>query len=172
MNHTLIINQGQDQLCQVLSRQLDDCRVFDDFPASMQENDVICWLPADNSRVDLAVEQLVDLIDRNHVTPAKIIMKSIVGTADDAADDQLTQWYGQDFQKLVMDHLYAIKMIDELEYPYTIVRTLPLTNEVVDRSVSQEGELFTGEHSNVDAVSRVIAHAILTADYRNQSLGI
>ena len=172
MNRIIIINQGQDQLCQILSQQLNYCKVLDDFPASMQKDDGICWLPADNSRVDLAVEKLVNLIDHSHDAPAKIVMKSIVGTADDATDDQLTQWYGTNFQTLVMNHLYTIKMIDELEYPYTIIRTLPLTDEKVDRSVSQESEPFTGARSNVAAVSRVITQAILTDDYRNQSIGI
>ncbi|WP_295728714.1 saccharopine dehydrogenase related protein [uncultured Limosilactobacillus sp.] len=172
MGPIIIINQGQDGLCQALSQQLDHCKVLEEFPDSIDNLATLCWLPADHSRVDLSVEQLVHLLDQSPVTPAKIVMKSIVGTADDATDEQVKRWYGEKAQTLVLDHLYAIKMIDELEYPYTIVRTLPLTEHQINRSIIPEGQPFSGDQSNLDAVSRVIFQAIVTDDYRNQSIGI
>ena len=99
-------------------------------------------------------------------------MRSIAGTADDATDDQLTRWYGEAGQNLVMDHLYAIKMIDELEFPYTIVRSLPLTNDDVQRSLMTEGRPYLGNYSNIQQVATIIAQAADPERFKNQSIGI
>ena len=149
MNRIVIINQGQTE-----------------------PSDIICWLPADNSRVDLAVGDLVALLDHSAAQPAKIIMKSIAGTADDASDQQLTSWYGENAQQMVMDHLYAIKMIDELEYPYTVIRTLPLVEQPIDRSVMKEGQQFSGKNSSLQITSQLMKKAIMTDEFQNQSVGI
>ena len=55
MNRIVIINQGQTELCRSLSQKLDHCLVLDSFQWSLEPSDTICWLPADNLRVDLAV---------------------------------------------------------------------------------------------------------------------
>ncbi|EEU30241.1 hypothetical protein HMPREF0501_00619 [Limosilactobacillus coleohominis 101-4-CHN] len=172
MNRIVIINQGQTELCRSLSQKLDHCLILDSFQWSLEPSDIICWLPADNSRVDLAVTDLVDLLDRSSVQPAKIIMKSIAGTADDASDQQLTSWYGENAQQMVMDHLYAIKMIDELEYPYTIIRSLPLVEQPIDRLVMNEGQQFSGKNSSLRATSQLMKKAIMTDEFQNQSVGI
>lgn len=172
MNRIVIINQGQTELCRALSQELDHCLVLDDFQWSLEPSDIICWLPADNSRVDLTVADLVALLDRSATQPAKIIMKSIAGTADDASDQQLTSWYGKNAQQMVMDHLYAIKMIDELEYPYTIIRSLPLVEQPIDRSVMNEGQQFSGKNSSLQATSQLMKKAIMTDEFQNQSIGI
>lgn len=172
MNRIVIINQGQTELCRSLSQKLDHCLILDSFQWSLEPSDIICWLPADNSRVDLAVTDLVDLLDRSSAQPAKIIMKSIAGTADDASDQQLTSWYGENAQQMVMDHLYAIKMIDELEYPYTIIRSLPLVEQPINRSVMNEGQQFSGENSSFQAASQLMKKAIMTDEFQNQSVGI
>ncbi len=172
MNRIVIINQGQTELCRALSQELDHCLVLDDFHWSLEPSDIICWLPADNSRVDLAVNDLVALLDHSAAQPAKIIMKSIAGTADDASDQQLTSWYGENAQQMVMDHLYAIKMIDELEYPYTIIRSLPLVDRPVDRSVMDEGQRFAGRNSSLQATSHLMKNVIMTDEFQNQSVGI
>ncbi len=49
-------------------------------------------------------------------------MLSIAGTADDATNQQLQEWYGQQATQAVLAHQYAVKMIDEFELPYTIIR--------------------------------------------------
>ena len=99
-------------------------------------------------------------------------MKSIAGTADDASDQQLTSWYGENAQQMVMDHLYAIKMIDELEYPYTVIRTLPLVEQPIDRSVMKEGQQFSGKNSSLQITSQLMKKAIMTDEFQNQSVGI
>lgn len=172
MNRIIIVNQKADDLCQAVKEQLPHALEYTDFNWQLQAHDVICWIPNDNVRVDLAVNDLVVKLDNSTVQPAKIIMKSIAGTADDADNDQLAQWYGNSNQQLVMDHLYAIKMIDELEFPYTIVRSLPLTNDVVQRNLMLEGQLYDGNNSNIRQVAAVIAEATQLERFKNQSVGI
>lgn len=172
MKRIVIVNQGQPQLCQALLNQVPQATVKDDFTWAPATGDIICWLPGDKQRVDLEVAELVRQLDQNRVQPAKIVMKSVAGTADDASMDQLSDWYGEEARNLVMDHLYAIKMIDELEFPYTIVRSLPLTNESVDRHPLAEGEPFSGQQSNVDAVAQLLADAVELKKFQNQSIGI
>lgn len=172
MNRIIIVNQRQDQLAKQVAHLLPQASIQEDFHWPVQDQDVICWLSNDNSRVDLTVNDLVTLLDQQHVRPAKIIMKSIVGTADDADDQQLINWYGAQARQLVADHLYAIKMIDELEFPYTIVRTLPLTSQPVHRQLCAEGQRMEGQQSNMQDVARVLAQACQPEQLKNVSVGI
>lgn len=172
MNRIIIIDQRTDVLGKKVATLLPQALVKTDFQWQPHPKDVICWLADDNARVDVAVSDLVNLLDHWHIQPAKIVMKSIAGTADDASAQQLTAWYGQEASQHVADHLYAIKMIDELEFPYTIVRTLPLTNEPVNRQLLAEGQSMNGQFSNIDAVAKVIAQACHPDQLKNVSVGI
>lgn len=172
MSKVIIVNQEQDSLSRALSKQLPEAMIKNDFNWQPQDQDVICWLPADKSRVDLVVGDLVTMLDQNGVRPAKLVMKSVAGTADDAEPGQWQNWYGSDAQNVVMDHLYAIKMIDELEFPYTIVRSLPLTRQPVNRYPIEEGQPFQGSYSNLDQVANLLAQATQPDQYENQSVGI
>ena len=172
MKRIVIVNQKSDDLCHAVKEQLPKAIEYPDFNWQPQPQDIICWIPNDEIRVDLAVSDLVAKLDQSAVRPAKIIMKSIAGTADDATDDQLTRWYGETGQNMVMDHLYAIKMIDELEFPYTIVRSLPLTNDDVQRCLMTEGQPYRGNYSNIQQVATIIAQATDPEKFKNQSIGI
>lgn len=172
MGRVIVVNQGQAELAQAFRQQLPTAIVESDFGWHLQSQDVICWLPADKSRVDVAVNDLVTMLDHSGVQPAKLVMKSVAGTADDAVPEQLQQWYGRDAQNVVMDHLYAIKMIDELEFPYTIVRSLPLTKHPVERPLITEGHQFTGDHSNLRRVAETLVRSTQLDEFTNQSIGI
>lgn len=172
MARVIVINQGQNLLTKLVLKQLPQVILHTDFNWVPTEGDIICWLPADNLRVDLAVGRFAKMIDQAQVKPAKIIMKSIAGTADDASWEQLDKVYGKTSQNLVMDHLYAVKMIDELEFPYTIIRTLPLSETGIRRSVLAEGEKFSGQTSNYRSAAQLIVKATELNTYKNESVGI
>ncbi|WP_251545806.1 NAD(P)H-binding protein [Limosilactobacillus caecicola] len=171
MPQVTIVNQQSDRLCQLVNDKLPGVTLVNDFNQPFQGG-VLCWLPGAHVRVDEVVQDLVHLVDHSAQQPTKIVMNSIMGTADDATVEQLQAWYGEDFQNIVADHLYAIKMIDELELPYTIVRSLPLTTKSVDRPVMDEGQPVTGDWSNVAAVATTLAQACDLENYLNQSVGI
>lgn len=172
MNRIMIVNQKQEVLAEKVAHLMPQAHIRQNFKWQPQSGDVICWLTNDKLRVDQEVNEMVTMLDHWHAHPAKIVMKSVAGTADDATKQQLTEWYGADGRQLVADHLYAIKMIDELEFPYTIVRTLPLTDQQVHRELTAEGQPMVGQFSNIDNVAQVIAKACSPDQFRNVSIGI
>ena len=109
MNRIVLIGQRNDGLRERLLSFLPDAVVEPSFHFKLQSQDVLCWLPKPDDPVDQDVYDLVDLIDDSNVTPAKIVMLSIAGTADDATDEQLQKWYGKSALDMVLAHQYAIK---------------------------------------------------------------
>lgn len=137
------------------------------FPANL----VLGWLP-DFSASDLGVRNLVAAVDANPVAPQKIVMLSPAGTADDADLDQLISWYGATAPTLLGDALYAVKMVDELELPYTVIRTLPVVRQGGGQKLSPEGEPMQGQATNQAALAHLFGTALQTAQYQNQSIGL
>ena len=91
---------------------------------------------------------------------------------DDATNQQLQEWYGQQATQAVLAHQYAVKMIDEFELPYTIIRALPITNEETSLKVVSEGNPLEGKEIGLGQVAQIIEQAVTTDDFRNQSIGI
>ncbi len=69
-----------------------------------------------------------------------------------------------------MEHLYAVKMIDELEHPYVIVRTPPVTGR--GGNVKGEGELIQQATVGQEETVALITTAVTTEQYVNQSVGL
>ena len=63
-------------------------------------------------------------------------------------------------------------MIDELELPYTVIRSLPLTATASPAVITSEGQAVTGKGVSEETLAGVIEQALLTDRYRNQSIGI
>ncbi len=99
-------------------------------------------------------------------------MLSIPGTADDASLEQVEKWYGKDARSMIMAHQYAIKMIDEFEIPYTIVRIPPLTLTNTSVSVVDEGQPMTGDKLGINQLVLIFQTVLETNRYLNQSIGI
>ena len=99
-------------------------------------------------------------------------MLSVAGTANDASEDQIRQWYGKRGQQLILAHQYSVKMIDELELPYTIIRTIPLTTAVTSSHIVAEGKVMHGQQVGLTQLAELIEQLVVTDDYRNQSIGL
>ena len=127
------------------------------FPANL----VLGWLP-DFSAPDLGVRNLVAAVDANPVAPQKIVMLSPAGIS----------WYGANAPTLLGDALYAVKMVDELELPYTVIRTLPVVRQGGGQKLSPEGEPMQGQATNQAALAHLFGTALQTAQYQNQSIGL
>ncbi|MFR0609988.1 saccharopine dehydrogenase related protein [Limosilactobacillus mucosae] len=172
MNRIILIGQRNDGLSEYLLSLMPDAIVEPSFHFELQSQDVLCWLPQPDDPVDQDVYDLVDLIDDSNVQPAKIVMLSIAGTADDATNEQLQKWYGKPALDLVLGHQYAIKMIDELEFPYVIVRALPIVPRETALKIIDEGQMMTGQAVGLAQAAKVLKTALTTDQYRNQSVGI
>ena len=99
-------------------------------------------------------------------------MLSIPGTADDASLEQVEKWYGKDARSMIMMHQYAVKMIDEFEIPYTIVRIPPLMLTNTSVSVIGEGQPMTGNKLGINQLVSIFQTVLETNRYLNQSIGI
>ena len=73
---------------------------------------------------------------------------------------------------MIMAHQYAIKMIDEFEIPYTIVRIPPLTLTNTSVSVVDEGQPMTGDKLGINQLVLIFQTVLETNRYLNQSIGI
>lgn len=172
MGRVVIVEHRQDRLAADIMKGVDDAVVSTNFKLNLEAGDALCWLPLPNEPVDDEVQDLVAMVDRNIFPPTKIVMLSIPGTADDADDQQIQRWFGKQGWQWVMAHQYAVKMIDELELPYTIIRTVPLTGQETSSAVVPEEQPLTGDHVGLSQVAQVLTTALTTDRYRNQSIGV
>lgn len=176
MARVVIVNTRHDSLAATLMRLLPDAVAASSFNLNLEEGDVLCWLPAPSDPVDDQVNALVKLIDSSVMQPSRIVMLSIAGTADDASEEEVKKWYGHNALGKVMAYEYAIKMIDELELPYTIVRVAPLVDKPTQSNekviVTAEGQQLPDKHIDDTSLASVLNLIVENGAYRNQSIGV
>ena len=172
MGRVVLVDNREDELALKIMKKVPDAIVSTNFKVQFQSGDILCWLPKPSEYVDDEVQELADLIDQSTFFPIKIIMLSIPGTADDASLEQVEKWYGKDARSMIMAHQYAIKMIDEFEIPYTIVRIPPLTLMNTSVSVVGEGQPMTGDKLGINQLVSIFQTVLETNRYLNQSIGI
>ncbi|QLL70875.1 saccharopine dehydrogenase related protein [Lactobacillus sp. 3B(2020)] len=150
---------------------LVECKPINNWKINFSPDLVLGWIPNFDTP-DLGVEKLVEWVDQASAKIQKIVMLAPAGTADDATVDQLATWYGKKGQQLMLDGLYAVKMVDELEFPYTVIRVLPLTKQRITGKIYQEGQSLLGQVTPQDTLVKVFAEALTTDKYLNQSIGV
>lgn len=172
MGRTVIVSRRHDRLSQLIMKKMYDAVAVSNFKIDLQRGDQLCWLPKVADPVDDEVQELAALVDRSVFIPRKIIMLSMAGTADDASSAQLKQWYGKKFQKYLWAHQYAIKMIDELELPYTIIRALPFSSITGPTVFSKEGQKLRGHGIDERSLAQAIVQILDTDRYNGESIGV
>lgn len=172
MGRTVIVSHRHDQLSQLIMKKMYDAVAVSNFKLEFQRGDQLCWLPQLSDPVDDEVQELATLIDQSIFIPRKIVMLSMAGTADDASPDQLKHWYGKNAQEYLWAHQYAIKMVDELELPYTIIRALPSKPGNMKAVITEEGQPLHGDGVSEEALAQVIEQVLSTNRYNGQSIGV
>ena len=104
MGRIVFISHRHDDLVPTIIKRVPEAVALTSFKFEIQRGDVLCWLPTVNEYVDDEVQELAELIDCSLVLPSKIVMLSIAGTADDATNQQLQEWYGQQATQAVLAH--------------------------------------------------------------------
>lgn len=175
MSRVVIVNTRHDSLAAALMKLVPDAVAASSFHLTLEERDVLCWLPAASDPVDDQVNALAHLLDESVMQPSRIIMLSIGGTEDGTAAAQLKQWYGHNALGKVMAYQYAIKMIDELELPYTVVRTAPLDEKTTSQQktaiVASDADLV-GHKLGIPALASFLDLIIENDVYTNRSVGL
>lgn len=169
-----IVNQHQDDLAQALVKALQPQAVGiqPTFDSQLPPAATLCWLPATLAPVDELVNGLVHYVDQADQAPVKIVFLTAAGICDDLTDDQARQFYGSNFQDILYAHQYALKMIDELELPYTAVRAPQVVDEDTGLSVTAEGQPLSGLQIGRKQLADLLAMVMTTDRYLNQSIGV
>lgn len=172
MGRTVIVSRRHDNLSQLIMKKLYDAVVQGNFKFEFQRGDQLCWLPQVNDPVDDQAQVLATMLDHALFIPRKIVMLSMAGTADELTNEQLRQWYGPNAQELLWSYQYAIKMIDELELPYTIIRTPPLVATSTPAVLTDEGQPLVGQGVSASELAKVLERVLMTDQYNGKSLGV
>lgn len=172
MARIVVISRRHDRLARLIMENSYAAVAANNFDVELEAGDILCWLPQAGDPVDDEVQQLAGLVDRSLFPPQKIVMLSIVGTADDADEAQLKHWYGKQAMQEVWAHQYAIKMIDELELPYVVVRALPLGEGTAHTQIVDEGQPLSGENISEEQLATALETALTTGKFDNHSIGV
>lgn len=170
MNHVLVVNQMNNDLAAMTVDKFEDYDSDNGF-SKLKNDDTLLWLP-NLLNVESQVFKLIDVIDDQNLKLNKIVMLAIAGVNGEILTDQQEKLWGSDFENLILDSQYAIKMIDELEMPYTIVRIPIVVNEETAVEISNEGSQFKGSQIGLHQLADVVVEACLTDHYLNQSIGV
>ena len=168
-----IVNQHEDQLTAALKKELAPAPVaiYPQFSRQLPLAATLCWLAPRKAPVDELVMGLVQLVDDGHA-PAKMVMLAAAGICNDVDEAGLRQLYGDDYQDLLFAHQYAVKMVDELEIPYTVIRVPRLTDVISPSVITPENQPVASLQLNRDQLVKTIARAMTTDQLVNQSIGL
>ena len=86
--------------------------------------------------------------------------------------EQEKQLYGKHYEDVIYANQYAVKMIDELELPYTAVRVPEVIPEKTKAAVTAEDEPLAGLQVGRQQLASLLATAMTTDRYVNQSIGL
>ncbi|MEY8441117.1 saccharopine dehydrogenase related protein [Lactobacillaceae bacterium 24-114] len=172
MGKTIIVANRHDGMTAAIMKKMPDAIVSPNFDVEIDQGDTLCWLPLPGDPVDEEVQELATLIDHSVFLPTKIIMLSLPGTADDTSEDELVNWYGKKVIGWLMAHQYAIKMIDEFEIPYTIIRTPLIINHETTVEIVDEGKPLSSREIGLPQLVTLITEVIKSQRYQNRSIGI
>lgn len=169
-----IVNQHQEDLAQAVIRELRPRAVGiqPNFDAQLPPAATLCWLPAVMAPVDELVNGLVSYVDQSPVPPQKLVVLTAAGICGDLTSEQEQQLYGKHYEDVIYAHQYAVKMIDELELPYTAVRVPEVIPEKTKAAVTAEGEPLAGLQVGRQQLASLLATAMTTDRYVNQSIGL
>lgn len=168
-----IVNQHQDQLTAALKDRLAPApvAVYPQFAHELPDHAILCWLAPLQAPVDELVMGLVQLVDAGKA-PAKIVMLAAAGICDDVDQAGLTQLYGDDYDNLVFAHQYAVKMVDELEIPYTIIRVPQIVDQPGKATLTAENQPLASLQVSQDRLVATLASTMTTDRLVNQSVGL
>lgn len=168
-----IVNQHQDQLTTALKNRLAPAPVaiYPQFAQQLPDQSVLCWLAPLQAPVDELVMGLVQLVDAGKA-PVKIVMLAAAGICDDVDQNGLQQLYGDDYDDLVLAHQYAVKMVDELKIPYTVIRVPQIIARPGTAVLTAENQPLASLAVSQDQLVTTLATAMTTDRLINQSVGL
>lgn len=129
---------------------------------------IYCNLPAEN--IDQNILTLFEALHANRQVLKRFILLTDVGVNGELSDQtELTKAQ----QEIRWQQQYAIKIVDEEEIDYTIIRQSPLAKTAGEELVIyQEGQSMPKGTVGVSNVVKISLDAIFTDQFVNQSIGL
>lgn len=122
--------------------------------------------------VDLAFEALFDAQYHNQLKLTRFVMLSTAGV-DHEVTGELDYLGIDDVKEYLNQQRYAAKLVDEAEFPYTILRPVTLTTEVAqDPQIIKEGEPVPSGTVSQATVAKVAVDLLENGGADYQSLAV
>lgn len=122
--------------------------------------------------VDLAFEALFDVQYHQQAPLKRVVMLSTAGV-DHEVQGTLTYPGITNVAEYLNQQRYAAKLVDEAEFPYTILRPVTLSDEPVQSAaIFPEGQPVPAGTVSRETVAQVAGDVILNGRYDYQSLAI
>ncbi|UQS84778.1 SDR family oxidoreductase [Apilactobacillus apisilvae] len=122
--------------------------------------------------VDLAFEALFSALDEAKPPLKQFVMLSTAGIDNELVDD-VTYENVDSKKEYLNEQRYAVKLVDEYEIPYTILRPVKMTDEQHGKlSVIDEGQKMNYGKVSFDNVADVAYNVVEKQEFINQSIGL
>ncbi|GEO70315.1 NAD(P)-binding oxidoreductase [Levilactobacillus acidifarinae] len=122
--------------------------------------------------VDWAFEALFDTQYRQQLPLTRFVMLSTAGV-DQEVSGELTYPGITDVPEYLNQQRYAVKQVDEAEFPYTILRPVTLTDApATTPTIIAEGQPVPAGNVSRETVARVASDLVLNGGHDYQSLAI
>ncbi|WP_255552514.1 NAD(P)H-binding protein [Lactobacillus sp. Sy-1] len=123
--------------------------------------------------VDLAFEGLFDAIRSSQVKIEDFVMLSTAGIDNEVEGTMKYPDDVKDVDEYLKQQRYAIKVVDEAEIPYTILRPATLVYQAEgELQIYDEGQPMPAGIVSRETVAQVAVSAITSHQYVNQSIGL
>lgn len=141
------------------------------YVAALQDQPVI-FSALTGMDVDLAFEALFDAQYHQQLPLSRFVMLSTAGV-DQEVTGELTYPDITDVKEYLNQQRYAAKLVDEAEFPYTILRPVTLTDGPAQTpKVIKEGAAVPAGTVSRETVARVAVDLLENGGYDYQSLAI
>ncbi|WP_407889951.1 NAD(P)-binding oxidoreductase [Levilactobacillus sp. N40-8-2] len=122
--------------------------------------------------VDLAFEALFDAQYHQQLQLTRFVMLSTAGV-DQEVTGELDYPGITDVKEYLNQQRYAAKLVDEAEFPYTILRPVTLTTDPeTTPKIIKEGAVVPAGHVSRETVATVASQIVINGGYDYQSLAI
>ncbi|TPR39935.1 NAD(P)H-binding protein [Apilactobacillus micheneri] len=122
--------------------------------------------------VDLNFEALFSALDEVNPPLEQFIMLSTAGI-DNELNEKVTYNNVDNAKEYLNEQRYAVKLVDEYEIPYTVLRPVEMTQQNNGKlKIIDEGKSMDYGKVSFDNVANVAYNVVVKKEFLNQSIGL
>lgn len=163
-----LLKQRSDISVEVYSGNLESASDY----AQALPNTNLLFIAVGPNDADLYVEALFEAVDEVQPPISDIVMLSYAGV-DDELNESVTYAGVKDPQEFIKQQRYAIKIVDESEIAYSIIRMGQLKDQQAsDYELFNEGTPMPAKTVSPKAVAKLAYEMLIKQKLMNHSIGI